>query len=87
MIFTKLKNSVSDALIFAGYSRTAIELLNLSDDQLSGMGISRTLLEQGASAYPWRVEVKSQGVSDNVTELNGFSNESEEEELDLPQAA
>ena len=69
MNFTKIKDGIKEAIKISGYSRTANELLNLSDYQLEDLGLSRGLLEQGYSAYPWRVEAKSQDIPDNVTEF------------------
>jgi len=39
--------------------RTRIHLLNLSDRQLEDVGISRTLLAQGITAWPWREDEKA----------------------------
>jgi len=86
MILNKIINSVSEAFIVAGYSRTASELSALSDKQLAEMGISRTLLEQGVSAYPWREETQSQEVSDNVTSLQ-FENKGSALDLSNTQKA
>lgn len=70
MIFSKIKNGLKEALIVSGYSRTAKELSLLSDRQLADLGISRGLLKLGASAFPWREEVESQMIPDNVTNFN-----------------
>ena len=42
----------------------------LSDRQLADIGISRVLLRQGYSAYPWREETVAQIIPDNVSQLN-----------------
>jgi len=70
MIFSKIKDSISEAFMISSYARTAEELLNLSDKQLADIGISKTLLEQGASAYPWRAEVVAEEIPDNVTNFD-----------------
>lgn len=36
--------------------RTARELYALTDEQLENIGVSREKLEQGAAAFPWKVE-------------------------------
>jgi hypothetical protein len=70
MIFTKIKNRIKEAFIISGYSRTAKELLKLSDRQLDDIGFSRVLLKQGYSAYPWREEEITHLMTDNVTNIN-----------------
>ncbi len=70
MNFTKIKKSIKEAFMISGYSRTAIELLKLSDRQLEDIGISRALLKKGYTAYPWREEVLDQVIPDNVSSLN-----------------
>ena len=70
MIFTKIKNRIKEAFIISGYSRTAKELLELSDRQLEDIGFSRALLKRGVSAYPWREESLIQVIPDNVSNLN-----------------
>jgi len=66
MNFSNLIKSISNAFVVTGYARTASELMSFSDKQLSDLGISRKLLEQGASAYPWR---EAAVIPDNVTSL------------------
>jgi len=70
MNFTKIKRSLKEAFIRSGYSRTAIELLKLSDRQLDDIGVTRALLQKGHSAYPWRAEALDQVIPDNVSSLN-----------------
>ena len=70
MIFTKIKNRIKERLIISGYSRTAKELLKLSDRQLDDIGFSRVLLQRGYSAYPWRLEAVNHVIPDNVSNLN-----------------
>ena len=70
MIFTKIKNRIKKALLVSGYSRTAKELLKLSDRQLDDIGFSRALLKQGVSAYPWREEEITHLMTDNVTNID-----------------
>lgn len=69
MNFTKLINRIKDAYIAYGYSRSAIELSRFSTSQLAEVGISKQLLSQGASAYPWRLEEDLKGTTDNVVSL------------------
>ena len=71
MNFNKIKNGIKEVIIFAGYSRTAKELLKLSEKQLNDIGVSRELLTRGAKAYPWRSEeaVLSMSIPANVTKL------------------
>jgi len=71
MIFSKIMKGIKEAFIVSGYSRTAIELRNLSDSQLADIGVSRELLLLGAKGYPWRDEkVKpSTVIPSNVTKL------------------
>ena len=73
MNFTKLKNKIVNAYIDYGYSRTAMELSRFSTSQLAEIGISKQLLNKGASAYPWRSEGVSQEISNNVTMINTTS--------------
>lgn len=40
-------------------NRTAKELLNMTDSRLTDIGLSRFKLEQGAAAYPWKLEVNA----------------------------
>lgn len=88
MIFNKIKKGISEAIIFAGYSRTASELLTYSDKHLADIGISRELLEQGATAFPWRAEVETQVIPDNVTNLDFTKTASEVMSLpETPKAA
>jgi uncharacterized protein YjiS (DUF1127 family) len=70
MIFTKIKNKIIEAQKIAGYSRTAKELLKLSDRQLEDIGFSRALLMRGVSAYPWREQEITHVMTDNVTNID-----------------
>ena len=70
MIFSKIKSGLKEAIIVSGYTRTAKELSFLSDRQLADLGISRELLNLGASAYPWRAQIDEQVIPDNVTSFN-----------------
>ena len=72
MIFSKIKKGLKEAFIVSGYSRTAKELSFLSDRQLADLGVSRALLKQGASAFPWREELESLNIPDNVTKFGRF---------------
>ncbi|ODS23307.1 hypothetical protein AB835_09495 [Candidatus Endobugula sertula] len=46
---------IKSVLNRASKKRVAKKLLHLSDRQLDDIGISRTELRKGVSAYPWRV--------------------------------
>ena len=69
MSFKKIINSIHNAFLVSGYSRTAKALFQLSDRQLEDLGISRALLKRGYAAYPWRVEAEAQAIPDNVSQL------------------
>ena len=69
MNLTKIKNGILETFEIMGYSRAANELLKLSDAHLDDLGISRTLLEQGYKAYPWREDGKGQAIPNNVTSI------------------
>lgn len=83
-IFNGIKNiigGINDGLMLSGYSRTAIELRKLSDKRLAELGISKELLEKGA--YPWREEIVSQEIPDNLTTLKTI--ETDSKKLVMPQ--
>ena len=71
MIFNTIKNGIKEVFIVSGYSKTAKELLKLSERQLNDIGVSRELLLKGAKAYPWREEKASlsKAIPSNVTKL------------------
>ena len=71
MNFNKIISNVKEAIIVSGYSRTAKELLKLSERQLNDIGVSRELLTRGGKAYPWRDERKgiSNSIPANVTKF------------------
>jgi len=68
-MFTKTINRIKEAFMVSGYSRTAKELLKLSDAQLKDIGVSRELLKTGYSGYPWRKEAEAAIIPNNVTQL------------------
>ena len=70
MTFTNMKKTIKEAIFVSGYSRAAIELQKLTDEQLVVAGLSRKLLARGYAAYPWREEVDAQIIPDNVSRLN-----------------
>lgn len=57
-----LGTSFANYFTLIAHARTRKELLTYSDRFLADTGFSRDLLEQGVSAWPWRV-------SDGATEL------------------
>ena len=63
---------IKEAFMVSGYSKTAKELLKLSERQLLDIGVSRELLLKGAKAYPWREEKVSYStvIPSNLTKLN-----------------
>lgn len=75
MNFSNVMNKIKEAIIVSGYSRAAKELQALSDRQLEDIGFSRGLLEQGGSAYPWRIEdqAASQETPANLTTIDTSS--------------
>ncbi len=73
MNFNTIKKLIKQAFLVSRYSRTAHELLQLSESQLEDIGVSRALLKQGYRAYPWRIEVKKQTISDNVLTLSAVT--------------
>lgn len=52
-MFNAVKNSLQNYALY----RTRQHLLTLSDRQLTDVGISRTLLRQGISSWPWREDL------------------------------
>jgi len=69
MIFKNVIKRINEAFMISGYSRAANELLMLSERQLADIGISRKLLKQGYSAYPWREEAVNKAIPDNVSQI------------------
>ena len=69
MIFNNMKKAIKQAIFVSGYSRAAIELQKLTDEQLAVAGLSRNLLAHGYAAYPWREE-DTQAIPDNVSQLD-----------------
>lgn len=64
--------------------KTRIQLLNLSDNQLEDVGISRELLKEGISSWPWREgqtamltaqpgKMKTKDVNKAIRELSSMS--------------
>jgi uncharacterized protein YjiS (DUF1127 family) len=53
-MFTRVKTILVDFFIMAGRARARNSLLALDDRLLKDIGISRELLLQGVSAWPWR---------------------------------
>lgn len=62
---------IKEVFMVSGYSKTAKELLKLSESQLTDIGVSREQLLKGAKAYPWRDEkvTPSMVIPSNVTQL------------------
>lgn len=52
----KIKQTLKKIFTTIVRQRIASSLSQLSDSQLKDIGISRALLNQGVSAYPWRVD-------------------------------
>ena len=71
MNFSKIINGIKQLVITHGYTKSANELLKLSEAQLNDIGVSRELLKRGAKAYPWRSEeaVLSHSIPSNLTRL------------------
>jgi uncharacterized protein YjiS (DUF1127 family) len=47
---------LSSLVNYVVQSRTAKELLSMTDSRLTDIGLSRFKLEQGAAGYPWKLE-------------------------------
>ena len=62
MSFEKLKTAIMAFFLKSGYSRAAHQLLQLDNQHLKELGISRTLLKQGHGAYPWRERIANSSV-------------------------
>ena len=75
MNFKNVIKKINEAFLLSGYGRAAQQLLMLSDRQLDDLGISRALLQRGASGYPWRIEV--QAIPDNVYTIGATKPENE----------
>lgn len=54
--FNRIKNNMIEASLRAGKAKACRQLLAMSDRQLEDFGMSRELLEQGISAWPWKAE-------------------------------
>jgi uncharacterized protein YjiS (DUF1127 family) len=81
-MFTQIKTVLADLFIMAGRARTRYSLLALDDRLLKDVGVSRELLLQGISAWPWReVEVETASVPKQKKIVNVYSlvNEKEQE--------
>jgi len=63
-------NAIALGIERAGRSRARRELLALSDRSLADSGLSRALLEQGISAWPWQ-EAAEEPARWNVAALRG----------------
>lgn len=81
MNFKKIMNGINEAFLVSGYSRTAMELLQLSDKQLADLGVSRALLKCGYSAYPWRVEAQDDKPANNISQINVLESEISEKAM------
>ncbi len=66
----------------SAYERVSRELLQLTDHQLEDIGFSRVKLQQGASAYPWRVAEPRVATVTPIPTVQADS-----EELSHPEAA
>jgi uncharacterized protein YjiS (DUF1127 family) len=62
-MFTRARTLLADFFILAGRARACNSLLTLNDRLLEDIGISRELLQQGVSAWPWRVDYKETSYS------------------------
>ncbi len=55
-MFTRVKAHLENFFIMAGRVRARNSLLELNDRLLEDISVSRELLNQGISAWPWRIE-------------------------------
>ena len=51
----RMKSSMGRALVTIGQDRVRRHLLTLDEHMLENLGYSRTLLDQGLGAWPWRI--------------------------------
>jgi uncharacterized protein YjiS (DUF1127 family) len=61
-IFSSVKAAFANAAMRSSKSRLRLQLLGMSDRQLQDFGFSRDSLQEGISAWPWRLD----GVADAV---------------------
>ncbi|MFT4727816.1 MAG: hypothetical protein ACI9UN_002314 [Granulosicoccus sp.] len=61
-IFSSVKQAFVNAAVRSSKSRLRLQLLGMSDRQLQDFGFCRGSLQQGISAWPWRLD----GVADAV---------------------
>ncbi len=81
-MFTRFKALLADFFIMAGRVRARNSLLALDDRLLKDVGISRELLLQGVSAWPWRevkVETASAPKQKKIVKVYSLVNEKEQE--------
>jgi len=75
-IINNIKEAFVNAAVHNGKSRLRNQLLSMSDRQLEDYGFSKTLLAEGVSAWPWRVDsvadavaagasLRAQGINDS----------------------
>ena len=66
-MFTSIKNSFFFSMERRGRRVAQLELMKLSDRQLEDFGISRYLLIEGISAWPWKAESDAEAAFSSVT--------------------
>ena len=62
-VFNNLKKAFVSVAMHHSKSRLRLQLLGMSDRQLDDYGFSRSSLEQGISAWPWRADVVADAVA------------------------
>lgn len=72
-VFTSLKNSFLFTMELRGRRVAQQELLKLSDRQLEDFGISRYLLTEGVSAWPWKAESDVEAAFSSVKNTSAIS--------------
>jgi len=70
-IFTTVSDAIFAAFEKSGRRKALAELNTLSDQTLENLGISRSLLSQGISAWPWKsdMEVNSAALPNKRSEI------------------
>jgi uncharacterized protein YjiS (DUF1127 family) len=81
-MFTRVRTVLADFFIMVGRERARNSLLHLNDRLLEDVGLSRELLVEGGSAWPWRkdsVEIASATKKKKITNIFSMASEQEVE--------
>ena len=66
-IFNTLKNKLIQSAVHTGKVKARRQLLSMPDRQLTDFGVSRELLVEGVSAWPWRIESQRHYAGEGLT--------------------